>query len=43
LHLYYLFLGVGELILLVWLLAKGVGSERWHERAHALNRAFSEN
>jgi len=39
LHPYYLFLGVGELVLLLWLLVKGVDSERWY----ALNRAFSEN
>jgi hypothetical protein len=43
LHPYYLSLGVGELVLLMWLLVKGVDSERWHERAHALNRTFSEN
>jgi hypothetical protein len=40
---YYLFFGVGELLLLLWLLVKGVDSERWHERAHALNRTFSES
>lgn len=43
LHPYYLFFGVGELVLLVWLLVKGVDSERWHARARALNRALSEN
>jgi Domain of unknown function (DUF4386) len=43
LHPYYLFFGVGELFLLLWLLVKGVDSARWHERAGALNRAFSEN
>lgn len=32
-HPYYLFFGVGELVLLLWLLVKGVDSERWHERA----------
>jgi hypothetical protein len=42
LYPYYLFLGVGELVLLLWLLVKGVNSERWHERARALNRALSE-
>jgi hypothetical protein len=35
--------GVGELIPLLWLLVKGVDSQRWHECARALNRAFSEN
>ena len=33
---YYLIFGIGELILLLWLLVKGVDSERWHERARAL-------
>lgn len=33
LHPYYLFLAVGELVLLVWLLVKGVDAERWHARA----------
>ena len=42
LHPYYLFFGVGELVLLLWLLVKGVDSERWHERARALDRAISE-
>lgn len=41
LYPYYLFLGVGELVLVFWLLVKGVDSKRWHERAHALNRALS--
>lgn len=36
LHPYYLFFAVGELVLGVWLLAKGVDSERWYERARAL-------
>ena len=40
---YYLFLGVGELVLLLWLLVKGVDSERWHERARALNRTSLED
>jgi hypothetical protein len=40
---YYLFFGVGELVLLLWLLVKGVDSERWHERARSLNHAISEN
>jgi hypothetical protein len=43
LYPYYLFLGVGELVLLLWLLVKGVDSERWHERARALNRASPDN
>lgn len=43
LYPYYLFFGVGELVLLLWLLVKGVDSERWHERARALNQVFSEN
>jgi general stress protein CsbA len=43
LHPYYLALGLGELALLFWLLAKGVDSARWHERERALNRALSEN
>jgi hypothetical protein len=43
LYPYYLFFAVGELILLVWLLVKGVDSERWYERARALNPVFPEN
>jgi hypothetical protein len=34
-HPYYLFFAVGELILGIWLLFKGVDSERWYERARA--------
>ena len=43
LYPYYLSLGAGELVLLVWLLVKGVDSERWHERARDLKDASSEN
>jgi hypothetical protein len=32
---YYLFFAVGELVLGIWLLFRGVDSERWHERARA--------
>jgi hypothetical protein len=34
-HPYYLFFGVGELALVLWLLIRGVDSQRWH----ALNAA----
>ena len=43
LYPYYLFFGIGEFVLLVWLLVKGVDSEHWQERARALNSALSEN
>ena len=43
LHPYYLSLGVGELVLVLWLLTKGVNSERWYERTLALNRVDSQN
>lgn len=36
LHPYYLFFAVGELVLGIWLLVKGVDSERWYERARAV-------
>ena len=39
---YYLTLGIGELVLVVWLLTKGLDSERWHERARAFQRAIVE-
>ena len=42
-HPYYLFFAVGELVLGIWLLVKGVDSARWHERARALHRALPEN
>lgn len=32
-HPYYLFFGTGELLLLLWLLIKGVDSKRWYARA----------
>lgn len=32
-HPYYLFFGMGELVLVLWLLVKGVDPERWHECA----------
>ena len=32
-HPYYLFFAIGELVLGIWLLFKGVDSERWYERA----------
>jgi hypothetical protein len=35
LHPYYLFFAIGELVLGLWLLVKGVDNERWHERSHA--------
>jgi hypothetical protein len=37
LYPYYLFLGIGEFVLLLWLLFKGVDAERWYERARALS------
>ena len=43
LYPYYLFLGIGELVLLLWLLVKGVDSERWYERARALQGGYSES
>ena len=43
LHPYYLFFAVGELVLGLWLLVKGVDSERWHERNRAFRRALSES
>jgi hypothetical protein len=34
-HPYYLFFGIGELVLGLWLLIKGVDAARWYERAQA--------
>ncbi|HJQ13485.1 MAG TPA: DUF4386 domain-containing protein [Anaerolineales bacterium] len=42
-HPYYLFFAVGELVLGIWLLVKGVDSARWHERNRAFRRALSES
>ncbi len=41
-HPYYLFFAVGELVLGVWLLVKGVDNESWHERNRTFRRALSE-
>jgi hypothetical protein len=40
LHPYYLFFAVGELVLGIWLLIKGVDAERWYERARALRLGY---
>jgi hypothetical protein len=38
-HPYYLFFAVGELLLGLWLLVRGVDSERWYARARAAKLA----